>query len=48
MQDAPRLHELAEGLGYWAATYQVLPGRLVGRQAMHSPREAVQYVGRIY
>src|SRR5262252_10848165 len=27
-----RLHELAEGLGYWAARYQVLPGRPAGRR----------------
>lgn len=44
----PRLHELAEGLGYWAARYQVLPGRPSGRQAGHSPKEAVQYVGRVH
>lgn len=44
----PRLHELAEGLGYWAARYQALPGRPSGRQSGHSPREAVQYVGRVH
>jgi hypothetical protein len=44
----PRLHELAEGLGYWAARYQVLPGRPSGSQNRHSPREAVQHVGRIH
>ena len=43
-----RLHELAEGLGYWAARYQVLPGRPSGRLTGHSPSEAVQYVGRIH
>jgi Questin oxidase-like len=43
-----RLHELAEGLGYWAACYQVLPGRPSGSHSKHSPREAVQYVGRIH
>jgi Questin oxidase-like len=43
-----RLHELAEGLGYWAACYQVLPGRPSGSPSQHSPREAVQYVGRIH
>src|SRR6202011_5295457 len=25
-----RVHELAEGLGYWAATYQPLPGSIDG------------------
>jgi Questin oxidase-like len=44
----PRLHELAEGLGYWAARYQALPGRPSGRQSGHSPRQAVQYVGRVH
>jgi Questin oxidase-like len=43
-----RLHELAEGLGYWAASYQVLPGRPSNGPSHHSPREAVQYVGRIH
>jgi Questin oxidase-like len=43
-----RLHELAEGLGYWATRYQVLPGRPSERQSGHSPEEAVQYVGRIH
>src|SRR6266545_7863704 len=44
----PRLHELAEGLGYWAARYQVLPGRPSGSQIGHSPREAVHFVGRVH
>src|SRR5262245_42888705 len=43
-----RLHELAEGLGYWAARYQVLPGRPSQGQSGHSPREAVQSVGRVH
>jgi hypothetical protein len=43
-----RLHELAEGLGYWAARYQVMPGRPSGGQIGHSPREAVQLVGRVH
>jgi hypothetical protein len=47
-ETAQRLHELAEGLGYWAARYQMLPGRPSGVQAGHSPREAVQYVGRVH
>jgi hypothetical protein len=43
-----RLHELAEGLGYWAARYQTLPGRPSGRHTGHSPSEAVQYVRRVH
>ncbi|HSF32142.1 MAG TPA: questin oxidase family protein [Candidatus Tectomicrobia bacterium] len=43
-----RLHELAEGLGYWAASYQVLPGRPSGGPGRHAPHEAVRYVGRIH
>ncbi len=43
-----RLHELAEGLGYWAARYQELPGRPSDRQTGHAPREAVQYVTRVH
>ena len=38
-----RLHELAEGLGYWAATYQPLPGALEGpRDAL--PSRAIERV----
>jgi hypothetical protein len=43
-----RLHELAEGLGYWAARYQEMPGRPSGNQIGHSPREAVQFVSRVH
>jgi hypothetical protein len=43
-----RLHELAEGLGYWAARYQVLPGRPSGHHTSHSPSAAVQYVRRVH
>lgn len=43
-----RLHELGEGLGYWAARYQMLPGRPSGRLTGHSPSEAIQYVGRVH
>src|SRR5438128_10952386 len=43
-----RLHELAEGLGYWAARYQVLPGRPSGRHTGQSPSAAVQYVRRVH
>jgi hypothetical protein len=44
-----RLHELAEGLGYWAARYQPLPGSPRGRDAGLDPAEAMhrlpRYVG---
>jgi hypothetical protein len=43
-----RLHELAEGLGYWAACFQVLPGRPSGHHAGHTPAEAIQSVTRIH
>jgi hypothetical protein len=43
-----RLHELAEGLGYWAARYQMLPGRPSGHRTGHSPSAAVQYVRRVH
>jgi hypothetical protein len=44
----PRLHELAEGLGYWAARYQRLPGSPTDRHAGRSPREAIQHVQRVH
>jgi len=45
-ENATRLHELAEGLGYWAATYQPLPGALDGpHDAM--PSRAIQAVERL-
>jgi hypothetical protein len=43
-----RLHELAEGLGYWASRYEVLPGGPSGGHIRHSPREAVQHVRRVH
>jgi len=47
--DTPqRLHELAEGLGYWGGSYQVLPGTPSGRDAGHSPKEALAHVQRIH
>jgi hypothetical protein len=36
-----RLHELAEGLGYWAARYMLLPGTPTGSSAALRPSEAV-------
>lgn len=43
-----RVHELAEGLGYWAARYWMLPGKPSGRDIGHSPRVAVEHVGRVH
>jgi hypothetical protein len=43
-----RLHELAEGLGYWAACYQVLPGSPTARHAGYTPPEAIQHVPRLH
>lgn len=43
-----RLHELAEGLGYWAARFQVLPGSPSGMDAGRLPREAIEQVRRVH
>jgi len=43
-----RLHELAEGLGYWAARYQVLPGTPSEPHAGYPPGEAVHRVQRVH
>src|SRR6266545_6270257 len=43
-----RLHELAEGLGYWAARYRELPGRPSAQDAGWSPREALARVHRLH
>jgi hypothetical protein len=43
-----RLHELAEGLGLWAARYQVLPGTSVGGTAGYTPEEALAHVQRVH
>ena len=43
-----RRHELAEGLGYWAARYQGLPGRLADEDAGCSPPEALPQVRRVH
>jgi hypothetical protein len=40
-----RLHELAEGLGYWAARYMTLPGQFSGGGAM-TPSAAIASVPR--
>ncbi len=43
-----RLHELAEGLGYWAARYRGLPGRPAEQDAGWSPRAALARVHRLH
>ena len=49
MAETPqRLHELAQGLGYWAARYQVLPGMPSQVSSGHSPRSAVGHVDRLH
>lgn len=48
-QETPqRLHELAQGLGYWAGRYQVLPGSPSPNNAGHSPGSAVEHVDRLH
>jgi hypothetical protein len=44
-ESAVRLHELAEGLGYWAARYQALPGELAGNGTL-PPSSAIASVPR--
>ncbi len=43
-----RLYELAEGLGYWADRYQLLPGTPSGCDTRYSPQEALAHVQRIH
>jgi Questin oxidase-like len=47
-ETAPRLHELAEGLGYWAARYQELPGRPSQQPRGYTPCQALPYVQRVH
>ena len=44
----PRLHELAQGLGYWAARYQELPGRPSQDDSVMLPSDAVQRLRRVH
>jgi hypothetical protein len=45
-ENPPRIHELAEGLGYWAATFQSLPGKIDGpRDSL--PSRAIAMVERL-
>jgi hypothetical protein len=45
-ENAVRVNELAEGLGHWAATYQVLPGSLEGPHDA-PPSRAIASVARL-
>ena len=47
-ETAPRLHELAQGLGYWASTWQTLPGEPAALAAPRPPSEAMQAVQRLH
>ena len=48
-QETPqRLHELAQGLGYWAARYQVLPGSPSPTNGGFSPSSAIAQVDRLH
>ncbi len=48
-QETPqRLHELAQGLGYWAARYQVLPGSPSSTNGGFSPSSAIAQVDRLH
>ena len=44
----PRLHELAQGLGYWAARYQELPGGPSPDDAAMLPSDAVRRLRRVH
>ena len=46
-ENEARLHELAEGLGYWAARYQTLPGEASGATAQADVKLALRHVARI-
>jgi hypothetical protein len=43
-----RVHELAQGLGYWATRFQTLPGVPFGSDAGHRPRPALEHVRRLH
>ena len=47
-ETAPRLRELAHGLGYWAARYQPLPGSPAADGAALPPVEALAQVPRLH
>ena len=43
-----RKHELAQGLGFWAARYYTLPGKPSTENAGHTPRSALDHVERLH
>ena len=43
-----RKYELAQGLGFWAATYYNLPGEPSNTQGPHTPNEAISHVDRLH
>ena len=43
-----RIEELAQGLGYWAARYYVLPGTPSGENAGHTPSGGLAHVRRLH
>ena len=48
-EDTPqRRHELAQGLGYWAARYYTLPGEPSATNAGYRPRVALERVERLH
>ena len=47
-ETSQRRHELAEGLGYWAARYQQLPGTPSAHDAGRAPSDALQAVPRVH
>lgn len=47
-ETSQRRHELAEGLGYWAARYQGLPGHPSDQDTGWAPREALVHVHRLH
>ena len=48
LETPQRLHELAQGLGYWAARYQVLPGSPSGKITTTRPQDALESVQPIH
>ena len=47
--DTPqRRHELAEGLGFWAARYYILPGKASRVNSGNSPKLALSHVDRLH
>ena len=48
LETPQRLHELAQGLGYWAARYQLLPGSPSGGITTTRPQDALWSVKRIH